>query len=472
MSVIKLGADLALTWSLSPKQYDFVLDEETRNLIFGGARGGGKSFAVRCKAIYYAYKYPGIKQLIIRRTLDELRNNHITPMLGVLGRAVRYIKAEKTMVFPNGSTIQFGYFDSDNDYLRYHGLEVDVLYVDEATLLKEDWLRKLDSIVRGVNAYPKQTIWTCNPGGEGHAYVRRVGIDRVYEPGEEPERYRFIPALVTDNRALIRSMPGYVSYLLSLPYKLRRAWLNGDWSVMEGMYFDDFVDRPEYYQERRYTHVIPYEGFRLPEHYKIFRAFDWGYNKPFASLWCAVSEDDVVYVIAELYGVKRVGGIVQPDEGVRWTRERVFAEIQRFEREHPLLAGRKVEYGVADPAIWDAQYGVSTAEVASKYGLHYIKGDHARIPGWLQVHYRLQMDESGYPRLYVLDSCRDFIRTIQTLVYDEHNPEDLDSKGEDHAADALRYFLMSRPCKPLLRKPDKRTLFAMDPLDQYKQRRR
>lgn len=463
---------LLLDFTLSTKQLRFVDDIWTRHLAFGGARGGGKSFGVRVKAIKLAYEYPGIKLMIVRRTLDELRNNHVIPLLAMLGKAVRYVKAEKTIIFPNGSTIQLGYYDSDSDETRYQGLEVDVLFIDEATNLKKDWLQKLNAIVRGTNGFPKQTNYTCNPGGVSHAHIKRLFIDRQYEPSEDPAQYAFIQALVTDNRALLRSDPEYYKTLLALPYKLRRAWLYGDWSVMEGMYFEDFVDRPEMYMEQRHTHVIPAEGFRIPPHWKLYGAFDWGYNKPFAALYFAVSTDDVIYLVAEYYGVKRVQGMVQADEGVRWTREKVFAELQRFEREHPLLAGRQMTYRVADPAIWDAQYGESTAEVASKYGIHYIKGDHARIPGWLQCHNRLQFDEEGYPRFYVLDSCKDFIRTIPTLVYDEHNAEDLDSKGEDHAADAWRYFLMSRPCKPIVREEPYSPAWGVDPLNQHKQTRR
>lgn len=462
---------LSLDFTLSPKQMAFLRDEEHRHLCLGGARGGGKSFGVRCKATTLAYKYPGIKQTIVRRTLDELRNNHIVPLLDMLGSAVRYVKAEKTIFFPNGSRLLLGYCDSDNDPARYQGQENDVLYLEEATQLKEEWIRKLTATVRGVNQYPKQINYTCNPGGEGHQYIKRLFIDRQYEPTEDPAQYAFIQSLVTDNRALLKSDPEYYKTLLALPYKLRRAWLYGDWSVLEGMYFEDFVDRPDGYETRQWTHVIPAEGFRLPAHYKLYGAFDWGYNRPFAALYFAVDPDDVVYLIAEYYGVKHMQGIVQPNQGVRWTREKVFAELQRFEREHPLLAGRKIEYRVADPAIWDAQYGESTAEVAARYGIHYIKGDHARVQGWQECHQRLQFSDDGYPRFYVLDSCRDFIRTIPTLVYDEHDAEDLESDGEDHAADAWRYFLMSRPCKPIIREREYRPALGLDPLDQWSKRR-
>lgn len=462
--------DVNFDFALNPKQLRFVNDITTRRLAFGGARGGGKSFAVRCKAIALAYEYPGITQVIVRRTLDELRNNHVIPLLATLGKAVKYIKAEKKIVFPNGSTIKLGYYSCDADRMTWQGLECDIMYIDEATNLQEEWIKNLDTTVRGVNGYPKQLNITCNPGGPGHSYVKRVWIDKQYLPTEDPEEYGFIQALLTDNRALLRSQPEYYKSLLALPARIRKGYLYGDWDIADGMYFEGFANRPDMYMERRWTHVIPASDFRrVPPGWKIMGAFDWGFHRPFCMLYFAVDPDDTHYLIAELYGVKYVQGIVQPNEGLRWSREKVFAEIQRMEREHPLLAGQQITYRVADPAIWDAQYGESTAEVAAKYGVHFVRGDNARIPGWLQCQYRLQFSpDEGLPRFYVLDSCPNFIRTIQLMVCDEHNPEDLDSSLEDHAMDCWRYFCQSRPCKPIIKEPEWAPQYGIDPLDQYK----
>lgn len=161
-------------------------------------------------------------------------------------------------------------------------------------------------------------------------------------------------------------------------------------------------------------------------------------------------------------------GTVVPNEGLKWTPDHVFAEIARIEREHPLLAGREIS-GVADPAIWDAETGMSIAETAGKYAIFFQKGDHARIPGWLQCQYRLSFSEDGIPQFYVFDTCRDFIRTIPTLMYSENHPEDLDSDGEDHAADEWRYFCMSRPIRPVETHTEPVPPWGSDPLDQYDQ---
>ena len=146
-----------------------------------------------------------------------------------------------------------------------------------------------------------------------------------------------------------------------------------------------------------------------------------------------------MFRIAELYGCTET-----PDEGVKWPIDRIFAEIKRIEGEHPYLKGCTIE-GVADPAIWEASHGTSIAEVAAKKGIYFQPGDNKRIPGWMQVHYRLAFDEQGYPMMYVFDTCKAFIRTVPMLVYSEIKPEDLDTTQEDHVADEVRYFCMLNP---------------------------
>ena len=268
----------------------------------------------------------------------------------------------------------------------------------------------------------------------------------------------FIQSLVTDNKALMESNPDYIKQLEALPPKLRKAWLEGNWDVYEGQFFEDFRDAPDNYNSRQWTHVI--EPFAIPEGWKIYRAFDWGYNKPFACGWYAVDYEGIIYHILELYGCRDES----PNEGIKWTPPQVFAEIHRVEAEHPWLKGRKIN-GIADPAIWDAETGESIADVAMKHQVYFTPGDNKRIPGWMQCHYRLAFDENGFPMFYVFKNCKNFIRTIPLLQYDEHKPEDLDTDGEDHIADSWRYMLMSRPIKPRIPvKPDE---FHKNPLNVF-----
>ena len=447
------------------KQKIFLADTH-RHVAYGGARGGGKSWAVRVKALLLCLRWAGIKILIVRKTYKELTNNHIVPLQQMIPADVaRYNKTEKVFTFVNGSTIWFGYCNNDSDLDQYQGAEYDVIFFDEATQLQEAWIKKINLAVRQPNGLPKRTYYTCNPGGVSHNYIKRLFIEKKYEEAEIPENYSFTQALVTDNKVLMEMSPEYKAELEALPPKLREAWLYGSWDIFEGQFFEDFIDMPEHYDDRRWTHVI--NPFDIPDGWKIYRSFDWGYNRPFSCMWFAVDYDGIVYHILEFYGCRKGS----PNEGIKWTPPQVFAEIHRIETEHPWLKGRKIQ-GIADPAIWDAETGESIADTAAKHQVFFSKGDHQRIPGWMQCHYRLAFDENGFPMFYVFKNCENFIRTIPLLQFDEHKVEDIDTDGEDHIADAWRYFLMSRPIKPRTTpKPDEyynsplHTIFDIDKKD-------
>ncbi|MBR2474833.1 MAG: phage terminase large subunit [Clostridia bacterium] len=440
------------------EKQEAFLAAKVKHVGYGGARGGGKSWVVRDKAKRLCLHYPGIKTLVIRRTYPELVNNHVTPLKKDIPIAVaKYNKTDKEFWFRNGSTIKFGYCNNEGDLLQYQGAEYDVIFIDEATQLPELWVKEIVACCRGVNNFPKRVYYTMNPGGASHGYFKRIFIDRKYEKGENPSDYFFIQALVTDNKALMKSQPEYIQQLEALPPKLRKAWLEGDWDIFEGQFFEEFTDRPENYHTKQWTHVI--KPFDIPDGWKIYRSFDWGYNKPFSCGWWAVDYDGVIYRILELYGCKET-----PNEGVKWTPPQVFAEIHRIETEHRWLRGKKIQ-GIADPAIWDAETGESIAEVAAKHQVYFTPGDHKRLPGWMQVHYRLCFDENGFPMMYIFDNCKAFIRTIPLLQYDEHRVEDLDSDGEDHVADEVRYFCMSRPIKPRI--AAKKDSYSSNPLNLF-----
>ena len=450
----------------SEKQRLF-LAERHRYVAYGGARGGGKSWAVRVKAALLCLKYPGIKVMIVRRSYGELQENHILPLCAMLRcdapdpeeRVAEYGETKKHIVFPNGSRIIFRYCEDDRDLLRFQGTEVDVLFVDEATQQSEERMDALRACVRGVNDFPKRVYITCNPGGVGHEWVRRLFIDRRYREGERAEDYSFIRAGVRDNAALMRADPDYIRRLETLPEKLREAWLNGSWDVFEGQFFDDFRAEPDLALARsrgfdsdagtlraegRFCHVIAPFDLAAAERrgWSLLRSYDFGYARPFSCAWWAIDRDGVMYRVLELYG-----STGRANEGLKWDPRRQFEEIARIEREHPWLRGRRIE-GVADPSIWDASRGESVAETAAKCGVFFIPGDNRRIAGWMQCHYRLSFDEEGRPGMYVFDTCRAFLRTVPRLQFSKTSPEDLDSEGEDHAADEWRYACMSRPTAP------------------------
>ena len=455
------------------KQRRFLLDRH-RHIAYGGARGGGKSWAVRTKAKLLALRYAGIKLLIVRRTLRELQNNHIDPLRRELEGIAKYKAADKRFGFPNGSTLTFGYCACDGDMGQYQGAEYDVVFLDEAGQLQKAWIDAINACVRGTNGLPKRTYYTLNPGGPGHGYFKRLFIDRRFEPGEEPENYSFVQALVTDNRALMRRQPEYLKQLETLPPKLREAWLYGSWDVYEGQFFEELRLSPDpelcaragitveqALGQRRFTHVIAPLDMNTGERrgWKILRSYDFGYRRPFSLGYWAVDYDGVLYRILELYGCTGT-----PDEGVKWTPEEQFRRIAQLEREHPWLKGRKIADGVADPAIWDSSRGESIADTAARYGIYFSPGDNHRIPGWMQVHYRLQFDENGYPRMYVFEGCKAFLRTMPLMMYDPARPEDLDTTLEDHCPDEVRYLCMSQPVAPLRRQEKQKLVF--DPLEQ------
>ena len=435
---------------------------------------------MRVKAVLLCLRYAGIKVMIVRKTYPELWQNHIEPLCEMLGcyaedgeRIASYHDGKKQIRFPNGSTILFRYLENEKDAMRFQGTEVDVLFIDEATQQTESRMEKLRACVRGTNDFPKRIYYTCNPGGEGHGWVKRLFIDRSFREGEEPDEHSFIQALVTDNRALMEKDPDYVRQLETLPPKLREAWLHGNWEIFEGQFFEDFriepdlraarahgcgLSREELKSQGRWCHVIaPFDLASGPRRgWRIMRSYDFGYGRPFSCAWWAVDHEGVIYRILELYGCTGT-----PNEGLRWTPDRQFREIARIEQEHPWLRGRQIE-GVADPAIWDASRGESIAETAAKCGVYFLPGDNRRIAGWMQCHYRLQFDDEGRARMYVFDNCKAFLRTIPLLQFSDTEPEDLNTEQEDRAADEWRYLCMARPVPPL--RPVEERALLNDPL--------
>ena len=248
----------------NPRQIEFF-KARARFIAYGGARGGGKSWAVRKKAAGLALSYNGISILILRRTFPELRENHILPMMADLMGIARYRDMDKSFTFPNGSRIVFGYCDSEADVLQYQGQEYDVIFMDEATQFTEFQFTTLTACLRGANDFPKRFYLTCNPGGVGHAWVKRLFIDRRYKKAEHPEDYVFIAANVYDNHALMAHDPDYVRMLENLPEEQRRAWLLGQWDIFEGQYFAEFD---------RNVHVC--RPYGIPAHWRRYVTLDYG----------------------------------------------------------------------------------------------------------------------------------------------------------------------------------------------------
>lgn len=417
----------------NPRQQEFFL-ADTRHIAYGGARGGGKSWAMRRKFVLLAFRYAGLQLLLLRRTLPELTENHVRPLLRELYGIAQYNQSQRVFQFPNGSRIKLGYCDMEKDVYQYQGQEYDVVGLEEATHFSEAQMQFLTTCNRSVRTdFSPRMYYTCNPGGIGHTWVKRLFIDRDYRNAERAEEYTFIPAKITDNPILLTRNPQYVTTLQNLPEHLKKAHLDGNWDALAGQYFCEF-DRD--------IHVTA--PFAIPPSWRRFRAMDWGYNDPCCVLWFAVAPDARLIVYRELY-----------------ERKMLSSEIAK--RVTELSQGETIAYTVASPDAWQLRglggaEGSSIAEVFQKNGVALLPADNARIAGWQRVRELLHVREDGTAGLSIFSTCRNLIRTLPLLTFDAHRIEDVSDADEDHAPEALRYGLMSRPgCARQAPTPPQRT---------------
>ncbi len=407
----------------TPRQQEFF-DARARFVAYGGARGGGKSWALRRKLVAMCLRYPELRCLLIRRSFPELKANHVGPFLKEYGSLLTWSEADKVLSFANGSRIFLGYCAADSDALRYQGQEYDVIAIDEATQLSEYCFAIFKACLRGVREVPRRMYLTCNPGGIGHAWVKRLFVDRQFRKNENPEDYRFIPALVYDNRILLAADPEYVRSLESLPARLRDAWLYGKWNVFEGQFFPEFD--PD-------VHVC--SPAEIPSCLKRFVAFDYGFDM-LAALLMGIDAEGKLYVLAE-----------------RCVPDLTLSEAAACVAE--LARGQSAEFAVASPDLWNRRQdsGKSGFEIMQAVGgmPPMLPADDRRIPGWRML--REYMGPS--PRLFISSVCAELVRCLPALLCDPHRPEDASSEPHSvtHAPEALRYAVMSR-CPPPLTRED------------------
>lgn len=412
-----------------------------RFIAYGGARGGGKSWAVRKKAALLAITYRACRILILRRTLSELRENHVRPLESELTDIALYRESEKAFHFHNGSLILCGYCDCERDLLRYQGQEFDFIFIDEATQMEEYVFIRLKACLRGTNGYPKRMYLTCNPGGVGHSWVKRLFIDRRYRQGEDPMDYRFIAAKVYDNRALMERDPAYVKNLESLPPELKRAWLEGNWDLFEGQYFEEFD---------RGIHCV--EPFELPEDCKRYLALDYGLDM-LACVWVAVLTDGSLYVYRELHE----SGLIVSEAAKRILQ----------------MSGKEKYEKILMPPDLDGRQKDSGKSILSLFWEHGVRGmraDNRRVPGWLAIKELLQVRRhpdgtSRVSKLQIFNSCHTLISHLPSLLRDKRNPTDAATEPHyiTHICDALRYFALEYTALSHV-KP------VSDPLTQHKEK--
>ena len=425
----------------NPKQLEFF-HSRTLYTAYGGAKGGGKTWAVRTKAIGGALLNPGIRILIMRCHYPELEENHVRPILkAVPAELASYNGTSHLMSFQNGSIIKFGHWSGDECENEYNGLEYDWIFIDEATQFSERAFNFLGGCLRGVNDFPKRMYLTCNPGGVGHNWVKRLFIDRDYrtypddpERDEHPEDYRFIFATVEDNSYLLESSPAYLKNLANMPEDLRRAYRYGDWSVLGGNYFREF---------REDKHCV--KPFRPPEHWERYRSFDYGLDM-FACFWWAVDEDGRCWCIREL---EKSGLIVGE----------AAAELL----EHS-LPGEKNAPTYAPPDMWSRQKdsGRTMAELFVLSGVPLIKSSSSRVQGHMMIKDMLSpiplkdpfvkglfpggKAPETLPGLMFFDSLSRVIADLRDIQADGKNPNDCAKTPHEitHTVDGIRYFCVSR----------------------------
>jgi hypothetical protein len=442
-----------VVWEPQPGPQTELLSCPVKDVLYGGATGGGKTDALIGDFAAHDADYPSLARgILFRRTYPELdeiiqRSREIYGQMGW-----RYKEKERTWYSPSGGILRLRFFDKDDDWRKYWGHSYSWQGFDELG----NWpntapLDKLYARLRSAAGVPTHRRSTANPGGVGHGWVKRRYIDpapprtpfmallgRDPRTGEEHYIERcFIPSSVYDNRILLQNNPDYIDSLYAVGSEaLVKAWLEGDWDAPVGQFFTEWDENVHVIMERE-----------LPKHWLRFRAFDWGSKTPFCVLWIAVSDGTIaeyprgaLIVYREWYGARGHDNV-----GIELTGEEVGRGIAARE------AGETIAYGVADTQIFRKDGGPSIAEQMQSARVFWNAADKERITGWMHVRWRLKGHGYGTPQwrpmLYIMGCCSNLIRTMPQMQHDDQRPEDV-VKGtmiEDHAPETLRYGCMSRP---------------------------
>jgi len=405
-------------------QTDFLSAPEN-DVLYGGAAGGGKSYALIVEPLRYAHK-AAHRALILRKTMPELREliDKSRELYPKAFPGAKFKEQEKTWHFPSGAKMEFGYLDRDADVYRYQGQAYSFIGFDEITHMATEFpWQYLGSRLRTTD--PDIEVYlrcTANPGGAGHAWVKKRYIDPAKPNtsfvGKDGLTRRFIPALLKDNPHL-HADGRYEQMLNSLDEVSKRRLLNGDWNINEGVAFPEFI---------REMHTV--DPFEIPNSWFRFKGADYGYTSPSAVLWMAVDPDDnTIVVYRELYSKGLTG-------------EALGDAIMELE-----LGEVSNVTGVLDTAAWNrtGYTGPTIGQALNQAGCSFRPSDKNRIAGKIQIHERLKLAASGRPKLQIFKTCRNIVRELETLPISTTNSEDVDTTASDHAYDALRYALMSRP---------------------------
>lgn len=455
-------AEPQVIWSPQPGPQTDLITCPVFEVFFGGARGGGKTEGSIGDWFSHSSIYgENASGLFVRRKLTQLTD--------VIKRFKRYgskigakwHEQKKELLMPNGAVLKFAYLERDDDAEEYQGHEYTRVYVEEVTNFPfPDPIMKLKGTLRSAAGVHCGMRLTGNPGGPGHHWVKERYVAPApggYVPITTTEIIElpdgtlqeatldrvFIPSRLKDNPKLLQNDPTYIMRLRETGSEaLVKAWLEGDWDGVDGTFFSEFDPL---------RHIIRGK-LEIPDHWTKFRAMDWGSASPFSIGWYAVCDGSLIIngesvprgaliKFAEWYGWNG-----KPNTGLKLQNTSIAQGILSREKQ----MGYTINYGVADPSTFSYQGGPSIIEQFLIEGCSFFRADNSREAGWEQIRRRLQ---APVPLLYFHESCEHTIRTLPYLQHAEKNPEDLDTDGEDHAADETRYAVMSRPHVRDLKQP-------------------
>ncbi len=418
----------AIAWQPHTGPQTEALSRSEDEILYGGARGGGKTDAGLAWLLRNVdnSKY---RFLVIRRNAEDLSDWLDRAKAFYAPLRAEVVGRPAVIKFPTGAMGRIGHLKDENAYDHYQGHEYHKVLIEELTQIpKEDrYLKLLSSCRSTVPGLSPQAFLTTNPGGPGHVWVKnRFVSHRPYRPYKDPKSGRlriYIPAKLSDNPTLMESDPSYEAFLKSLPEQTRKAWLDGNWDVFEGQFFSSWNSE---------IHIC--EPFKIPKEWARYIGVDYGYAAPSAVVWIAFSPDGRAYLYRELY---RTG----------LTFEQLRDEI--IERS----AGEKIDQAFVDPALKAKTQGTGIVGLevlnSEQDKIQFWPADNNRPNGWARVREYLRIREDSaaqpYTWLQIFDTCEQTIKTLPELVHDSVKVEDLDSDGDDHIADALRYLVMGRP---------------------------
>lgn len=401
-------------------------------VVYGGAKGGGKSCALVMECLAYGLENAGAQLYIFRETYDDLEANIIREWKEKVPRELyTYHESKHVATLINGSVVKFRYIRSYADAEGYQGRSMDWIGVDELTKHEKRTIQVLLSCLRSPKGFKPTFRGTCNPGGIGHTWVKEEYIEATgygdhptIDPITNGTRV-FIPAKVYDNVVLMQNDPNYVKRLENLPEKERKAFLDGDWDIFEGQYFGEF---------KRHIHVV--EPFVIPDHWQRYRFLDYGLDM-LAAYWAAIDTYGNAFIYKELY---------ESDLIISDAARRIVD-----------MTSEKIRFTYAPPDLWNRRQdtGKSASDLFRENGVSFVKANNERIQGWLNLKewlkpYETRDEQTGdtviTARLKIFSNCSNLIRTLPQLQRDEKDPNDVASEPHEltHGPDALRYFCSMR----------------------------